>query len=387
MARLTEIAVLAIGAALVAIALAANQPWLDRHFLPSFFLPRAWYVRIESSARLLLAGTGLVLALPLRARIARLTARAPMEAARIAIAAVLAFAASDVVLRFVHLQPSAWLFAAEEPRRQPDPVLGWTLVPARTGHNTIAGRAVEYAIDANGYRVRRVDEPVDRTRPTILFTGESVMFGEGLTWEESIPAQVGAMAGVQSANLAVHGYGSDQAYQRLTAELPRFERPVAVVSLFMTALFGRNLEDDRPNLGPGLVARTAEHRSRLLSLAMLLVPYRTARDVDEGIATTREVFRATIDLARARGAAALIAVPQLGPEDPVERALRTTILDDDGIPYAFIPIDGAWRLPWDRHPNAAGAHAIARAIADRIAGPVAAFARRASVLEEAGPHR
>ena len=31
------------------------------------------------------------------------------------------------------------------------------------------------------------------------------MFGEGLTWEETVPAQVGAMMGIQSANLAVHG--------------------------------------------------------------------------------------------------------------------------------------------------------------------------------------
>src|SRR5439155_1707051 len=83
-----------------------------------------------------------------------------------AIAAVLALVAGELVLRRVHLQPAAWLFADEEPRRRPDPTLGWTLVPARAGRNTIGGRAIEYAIDAAGYRVRRVDEPVDRERPT-----------------------------------------------------------------------------------------------------------------------------------------------------------------------------------------------------------------------------
>ena len=67
------------------------------------------------------------------------------------------------------------------------------------------------------------------------------MFGEGLTWEESVPAQVGAMMGIQSANLAVHGFSSDQAYLRLETELPRFRRPVAVVSLFMTALLAGTL--------------------------------------------------------------------------------------------------------------------------------------------------
>jgi hypothetical protein len=78
------------------------------------------------------------------------------------------------------------------------------------------------------------------------------MFGEGLTWEESIPTQVETLVGVQSANLAVHGYSTDQIYLRLARELPHFSRPVAVVAIFMPELFGRNLDDDRPHLEPGL---------------------------------------------------------------------------------------------------------------------------------------
>src|SRR5207248_349971 len=129
-----------------------------------------------------------------------------------------------------------WLLPNEEPRRRVDARLGWTLEPARTGHTRIGGRPIDYAIDVNGYRVRRSDEPVDFTRPAIVFTGESVMFGEGLTWDESIPAQVGTALRIQSANLAVHGYSNDQAYLRLQHELPRFRTPVAVVTLFMAAL-------------------------------------------------------------------------------------------------------------------------------------------------------
>ena len=79
------------------------------------------------------------------------------------------------------------------------------------------------------------------------------MVGEGLNWDETIPAQVGALMDVQSANLAVHGYATDQSYLRVESELPRFRRPVALVTLFMTALLGRNLDDNRPHLGPGLV--------------------------------------------------------------------------------------------------------------------------------------
>jgi hypothetical protein len=214
--------------------------------------------------------------------------------------------------------------------------------------------------------VRRVEEPVDPDRPTIVFIGESVMFGEGLTWEETVPAQVGAAMGIQSANLAVHGYSTDQAYLRLEAELPHFRHPVAVVALFMTALFGRNLDDDRPHLGPRLVWLPAESHGRLASLATLLVPYRTDETVERGIVMTQEILRAIADLSRARGAATLIVVPQLGPEEPVEQAVRHRVLDEAHLPYVLIETDDAWRLSWDRHPNASAAHAIADAIAARL---------------------
>jgi hypothetical protein len=365
---IAEIAVASVGGALLTCAVAANQRWLDRHFLPSFFLPRQWYVLLETFVRIAMGTAGVALALVVRQRVGRFAARTPARALNIAIAAALAVGASELVLRRVHLRPTEWLVPDEEPRRRPDPRLGWTLEPARAGHNTIGGRPIEYAIDRSGYRVRRLEEPVDPDRPTVLFTGESVMFGEGLTWEESVPAQVGAMIGMQSANLAVHGFGSDQAYLRLQMELPRFRRPFAVVSLFMTALFGRTLDDDRPHLGPGLVWLPGEQRGRLTSLAKLLVPYRSDAAVERGVTVTREVLRATRELARAHGATPLIVVPQLGHEEPAEQMLRHRILDEAGLSYVWVEIDGAWRLPWDRHPNPRAAHAIAAAVAARLRG-------------------
>jgi hypothetical protein len=357
---LAETVALLAGAALVMAALAANQRWLDRHFLPSFFLPRRWYVLLETFVRITMAGLGAWLAVAGRRRARQFTAGRVLP---IAVAAVVAFGASELVLRRVHLRPAEWLLPEEEPRRVPDPKLGWTLMPARTGHNDIAGRTIEYAIDTAGYRVRGLDEPVDLQRPTILFTGESVMFGEGLTWEESVPAQVERVLGIQSANLAVHGFGNDQAFLRLQRELPRFRRPVAVVSLFMTALFGRNLDSDRPHLAPGLDWQPAEARSRLASLAKLLVPYRSDRTIEDGVTMTRQVLRATVDLAHARGADALVLVPQLGAEDPPEQTLRRRIFDDTGLPYVWVETDAAWRLQWDRHPNARAARAMAEAVA------------------------
>jgi len=362
----SEIAVASIGLALVVCSAAASQRWLDRHFLPSWFVPRQWYVLIESTVRIVLAVCGVWLALVARSRVGHFVARAPDRVLRVAIAAILALGAGELVPRRVHSPSAEWLVRDEEPRRRRDPLLGWTFVPARTGHNSIGGRVIEYSFDPAGYRVRRVGEPVDPEQPTILFTGESVMFGEGLTWEESVPAQVGSMLGVQSANLAVHGFGSDQAYLRLKMELPRFRRPVAVVSLFMTALFGRNLDDDRPHLGPGLVWLPAEQQGKLASLAALLVPYRSDDTVERGITVTREVLRATVNLARACGATPLIVVPQFDVEAQVEQTLRRRILDETGVPYVLVEVDAAWHLPWDRHPDARGAHAIATAVAARL---------------------
>jgi hypothetical protein len=77
---------------------------------------------------------------------------------------------------------------------------------------------IEYAFDSAGYRVRRAGGSVNPERPAILFTGESIMSGQGLTWEESEPGQVEALMGEQSANLAVHGFVTDQAYLRLLAD-------------------------------------------------------------------------------------------------------------------------------------------------------------------------
>ena len=192
------------------------------------------------------------------------------------------------------------------------------------------------------------------------------MFGEGLDWDETIPAQVGALMHVQSANLAVHGYATDQSVLRVESELPRFQRPVALVTLFMTALFGRNLDDNRPHLGPRLIWLPGVPHSRLMSLATLIVPFRRERTIERGIAVTCEVLRATAALATARGATPLIVVPQFNREDDVERTLRRRILDDAGLAYVFVEFENGWRIPGDLHPNAPTARRIAIAIADRL---------------------
>jgi len=361
---MVELILALVGASLVAASIAANQPWLDRHFLPSFVINRAWYLRIEIGIRIVVACIGVTLALIARRRVARLVVDRRDQILPVAIAVTLACAAGEAVLQRRGLRPAEWLLPGEEPRRQPDAVLGWTLVPNRTGHLSIGGRTVDYAVNPLGYRARSTTETLDVSRPTIVFSGESIIFGEGLTFDESIPEQTGAMLGVRAANLGVNGFSTDQSFLRLRQELPRFQRPTAVVSIFMPILFGRNLDDDRPHLGPGLTWTPAARHARLVSLARLFVPYRSDETIARGIVLTRDVLRATADLARTRGAVPLLIVPQVGPEDPTETDLRLRVLDEGHVPYLPVPLDARWTVePADRHPDARGARAIAAAIA------------------------
>src|SRR5262249_3175230 len=309
--RTAEWLVALVGLALLVAAIAATQSWLDRHFLPSFLMSRHAYVRIETSVRLALAASGIALILGAPRVAALLTPRTFALATAIA----LALAASEVVLRNIRLHPAEWRTTDEEPLRRNDPRLGWTFVPARTGYSTNGGRTIAYTFDAAGYRVRRADQPVDPERPSLLFVGESVMFGDSLTYDESVPAQVQAVLGTQSVNMAVYGYSTDQMYLKLDAELPRFRRPRAIIALYMTTLFGRNLDDDRPHLGPGLTWLPPKQHARLLILSRLFVPFRRDSTVEKGVVVTREVLGAIVSLARARGATPLIVVPQIGPED------------------------------------------------------------------------
>lgn len=355
------------GIGLIVLAIVANQEWLDRHILPSFFMTRRWYVFLESSARIAMAVCGLGLVLVARPRLGRWTAERPASVLTTIVAVVLAVVAAHLVLTWTRPSQS-WLLAGIEPLRRHDARLGWTFVRGRTGHKTVGGRAIDFTFDRAGYRVRTPEEPVDESRPTIVFAGESVMAGEGLHWDETIPAQAGALLGVQTANLAVHGYGTDQSYLRLEAELPRFQKPAAVVMIFMTALFGRNLDDNRPRLGPGLVWLPAVEHGRLASLGRVIVPFRRDATVERGVVVTRDVLGATLALAKSRGATPLIVVPQFNREDAFERALRRRVLDDANLPYVFVEVEDDWRLPGDVHPNATTARQIAIAIADRLRG-------------------
>ena len=356
---------------LFALAIAAGHGWADRHFLPTFAWSRAFQIGLVDALRLTLGLIGLLLLLVVRPRVVRAVQAGRGRALALStlyglIAVLAAIAVAEGVLHTRTWQATQEHWDGKEPLRARDTRTGWTMAPNHVGHAAVDGRDIVYATDRFGYRTGGT--PLDLDRPTIVFAGESILLGYGLQQPETIPARVQALTGVQTANISVNAHATDQSLLRLQAELPRFRQPVAVVVPFVPMLFDRNLDRDRPHLDPALGWHQAEPPSlRLVELARRLLRYRSEAAIDEGVTMTQNVLRQIIALARARGATPIILVPQLQPEDPAERAVRTRVLDEAHIPYLLVPLDPGWRLRVDRHPNARGADAIARAIARALA--------------------
>lgn len=350
-----------VAAGLVGLAAALDGAWLERHILPEFFQPRDEQLRALTGARVGLLVLAALLIWPVGPWLARRRLAAVLP---YAVAVALAFVTAEVLLRVLPWYSIHQLPAQREPQRRRDSVMGWTYLPDRVGRGVLGGRTIEYAFDPAGHRVRRRGEAVDYAQPSILFVGESIMGGHGVTYDETIPALVGARLGLQPANLAVGGFATDQMYLRFRGEWPRYREPRAVVILFMPLLFHRNLEHDRPHLGPGLAWSPASDDPRLLQVAHRLIPVRSQREIDDGALMTRQALTAMVAAARAKGAVPLILVPQLTPETAEEAAIRQKVLA--GLPLIHVDVDPAWRVPNNRHPDARADAALADAVAKSL---------------------
>jgi hypothetical protein len=369
-----QIVLALLGLAVLLLALRMNDGWAHRHFLPAWAWSWATQMRILLGLRLAVAAAGLAVLLALRPWAVR-TIRAGrlrqgmLTAAMIMLAVSAALATTELVLR-----TRGWRSVQErwdqEPLRVRDPVYGWAFAPDHEGWVPLDGRRVHYATGPHGYRAPRAGIGPDLARPTIVFAGESIVFGYGLDWAETVPAQVEAMTGIQAANIAVNAHATDQTLLRLTRELPRFRRPVAVVIPFMPRLFDRNLDRDRPHLDAALRWHPGTGPSlRLVELGRRVIRYRGDAEIREGRTMTQRALQAMIAAARARGARPVVLVPQFLPEQAREREVRRDVLDRAGIPYLLVPIDGAWRSPSHGHPDRRGARALAAALVTALGAP------------------
>ena len=231
----------------------------------------------------------------------------------------------------------------------------------------LSGRRISYAIDAAGDRAGSPDEVPDPARPTILFAGESIAFGWGLHHEETFPFRVGRDLGIQAVNLAVVGYGNDQAHLRVLDALERYRRPVAVVTLFVPSQIRRNVDIWRPRLALGpdgaLEIVPASAGLRIAKLLQVL-PYHG----DDALRVTAAILRATAEAARARGAVPLFVVTNHGAaclhDDGEEAWIVEELFVRQGLPFVRVDLEPQDLLPGllERHPGPGGARKIAAAV-------------------------
>lgn len=380
----------AAGLSMITLAILADAAWAHRHFLPTW----KWSWQFQSDfllvVRCIVLMAGLALICVARPRlVGSIQAGHGRENLVIggitAIAVIAAFATAEGVLRTRGWRSAHEKWGPKEPLNLPDPILGWTLAPSHAGSAMIQGRKIYYATNAQGYRVRSAADKLDFNRPTILFAGESIMLGYGLEWRESIPAQVQEISGVQTANLAVEAYATDQSYLRLRREISRFGNPVAVIILFMPKLLDRNLDVDRPHLDEQLNWHRAQPPAlRLVELTRRVTRYRSSSAIRRGIAMTQAVFRAAVDLARSKHAQPIIVVPQFLPEERSEAEIRHEVLDAGRLTYLLIPLDRSWRIPADGHPDARAARAMAQNIFQHLRGKIPDPGRRNTAIVQSG---
>lgn len=354
---------------LLLLAAGLTRDWAERHLLPDILVRSDWLMTVARIERLVLAATGLLLLLliiPLPGRSFAQRGRAAQRALIIGATMLLAFPASEFALQLHSGRRGNSWNIHDEPLRRIDPLLGWTFIPSREVFDPEFSSRPLYVIDNHGYRVPPGMTSLNTSNPSVLFAGESIMFGKGLNWQATLAGQFQKLSGVQSADLAINSYSAGQTYLRLKQELPNFTRPLAVVILFAPSLLVRDLDRSRPWVDRAGQWHEGKRPWYLSRPARVLFPYRSTAAIDEAVATDRRTLMRDVALARARGAEPLILVPIFQPERPRERSLRKAIFDGAGVPSVIVPLDQDWRLYPDSHPDARGHAAMARAVWMRL---------------------
>ena len=369
---------LSLALAIAALAVRADEAWVLRHLLviDSSGTPLPWAPQAVRASAIVAAALLAITALRLR----RLD-RAPSAAAlaRVMLAALLALPVAEGALRLARSRRAEERRTLHERLGEPHPRWGWRFRPETAATVRIAGRDVPLAFDADGSRIAQPGKAPDRDAPSLVIAGESVALGHGLRWEETFAARAAASLGLQPVNLAVNGYGVDQAFLRLRELLPGLRAPRALVMVVVPVQLGRNLIDDHPRLslregGELEILPPASGFLAGLQLRSLLgqrLPLRSEAEVQRTVALTAALVRKTAALARAASAKPLFVVPSAGPERPLaahaEWELLQSIFAAAGAPWILVDLPEGERLA-DGHPNPAGARHLAAAIVEMLAG-------------------
>jgi hypothetical protein len=370
-----ELLVVLLVIVLLVAAYRIDRQWIQRHVLLPNGPPgsaEAWMAGVRGS--LVLAALVLLRLRPTLVAVA--TKISLVRLARTAMPVLLAIAASCVTVEaLLRLMPPRVLRGRSVyPYAAPHPRYGWTGQPSSTTTPRISGRDVVVAFNREGIRVRKQDDEPDPAPRTILFTGESIALGYGLNYAETYPALVAERRGVQCVNLAGAAYGSDQAYLRLIDAMPRFERLVATVTVFIPLQLGRNLHDDRsrlvlrPSSELELVPAANDFLSRLYIRRLLRneLPFLGDRAIDRTLTLTSAILRETSMRTRARGATPLFVIPIHGAKRPLgdhpEAWILRTLFVKQELPFILVDLQPDQLLNGDFHPGPLGAETIANAI-------------------------
>lgn len=130
-----------------------------------------------------------------------------------------------------------------------DSQTGWSYNPSTSYYGIYGG--IEHHFDANGNRARSANWSSDSKKQKIVFIGDSVTFGTGLSFEESFVAQIEENLNqkydieLQVINLGVQGYGTDQALIKLQQQITQLNPLVVVYTFIPDHLYLRNLNYNR----------------------------------------------------------------------------------------------------------------------------------------------
>lgn len=125
-----------------------------------------------------------------------------------------------------------------------DAETGWSYKPKISYYQGQGG--FEYHFNNRGIRVATPGAQIDYRKPRLVFIGDSVTFGEELSYDQTFVAQVNHLLGdrFEVINLGVQGFGTDQSLLRLKQFIQDLE-PSYVVYTFIPDHRNRNTNHDR----------------------------------------------------------------------------------------------------------------------------------------------
>lgn len=134
-----------------------------------------------------------------------------------------------------------------------DPKLGWRYILGITFQQKPQKNYPAYSVNINqeGFRTLHLFDMTDRSKPVIMFIGDSITFGHGIEFQDTFVYKIKTLFGdkIEVINMGVQGFGTDQAFLYLKEKIDVY-KPIMVVYLYAWDQPNRNINYDRTQLLP-----------------------------------------------------------------------------------------------------------------------------------------